>query len=505
MSKKFYITTAISYPNAAPHIGQAYEAIAADVFARFKRLDGYDVFFLTGTDDHGQKIYRTAKEQGKTPQEMTDGLSAKFMDMCKFLNISNDRFIRTSEPNHHKAVQAIWKKLEARGDIYKDIYEGWYSVREEEFYTETELTKNDKGEWQTPSGAPVEWMKEDSYFFRLSNYQDKLLQYYEDNPDFIAPKSGHNEVVSFVRGGLKDLSISRTSFDWGVSAPVGGGSPTGSKHIVYVWLDALTNYLTADGYPDKKKYWPADIHLIGKDILRFHTVYWPAFLMSAGLKLPKKVFAHGMILTGEGKKISKSLKNTIDPFEQAEIYGVDAFRYFLLANTPFGQDGTYNEEQVITRLNAELANNLGNLAQRCLMMIQKNWQGKVPPTDKKSSIGNKLDSLREAIDSQAPHLALTQINESISKTNRYFAARKPWELEGDAQAEVLGYVADVLRETAILLLPFMPNKMNELLDLLSVPADERSFADLAKSIKTGVQLPEPKAIFPRYNKKTDVN
>lgn len=492
MKKKYYITTAISYPNAAPHLGHAYEAIAADVFARFKRLDGYEVFFLTGTDDHGQKIYRAAKEAGITPEEMTDKQSQKFIDMCAFFNISNDRFIRTSEPAHHKSVRALWKKIEAKGDIYKDVYEGWYSTLEEEFYTEAELTKNEKGELQTPNGAGVEWMKEDSYFFRLSAYQDKLLDYYNQSPNFILPHTKRNEITSFVKGGLKDLCISRSSFDWGVK------TPSSDDHIVYVWLDALANYLTGDGYPDSTNFWPADMHLIGKDILRFHSVYWPAFLMSAELPLPKKIFAHGMILTATGEKMSKSLKNTLDPFEQAEKYGRDAFRYFLLADTPFGQDGAYSEKQIITRLNAELANNLGNLAQRCLTMVQKNCAGKVPPPDKNFNFNNNLNAIREAMEQTAPHLALAQLNEMVSATNRMFAKEKPWGLEGDAQAAVLWSVMEILRQVAILFQPFMPEKMDELLNLLAVPQNERAFSDLNKTITSGTQLPVPKAIFPRY-------
>ena len=496
MAKKFYITTAISYPNANPHIGHAYEAIAADVLARFKRLDGYQVFFLTGTDDHGQKIDRAAKQQGITPQQMTDELSKKFTAMCDFFNISYDRFIRTSERAHHEVVRALWQKLEQNGDIYQDKYEGWYSVREEEFYTESDLIKNEKGDWQTPAGSPVEWMTEDSYFFRLSNYQQKLLDYYHAHPEFISPKTRHNEVVSFVRGGLKDLSISRSSFSWGVKAP------TDDNHIVYVWLDALTNYLTACDYPnenaEKFKFWPADLHLVGKDILRFHTVYWPAFLMSAQLEIPKKVFAHGMILTNSGEKMSKSLKNVIDPFEQAALYGVDEFRYFLLSNTPFGQDGVYNQEQMVVKLNADLANNLGNLAQRCLTMIQKNCGGQVPESSKNFSFNNELDKVREAMEQQAPHLALTLINKKVSDANRYFADKAPWGLEGAARAEVLWQTAEILRQIAILLLAFMPVKMGALLDLLSVPEGERDFAALTNQLKSGAQLPEPKPIFPRY-------
>ena len=509
MAEKFYITTAISYPNASPHIGHAYEAIAADALARFKRLDGYEVFFLTGTDDHGQKIYRAAKAQGITPQEMTDALSKKFTSMCARFNISYDRFIRTSEPPHHQAVRAIWQKLEAKGDIYQDKYEGWYAVREEEFYTESELIKNEKGEWQTPGGAPVEWMKEDSYFFRLSSYQQKLLDYYQANPDFISPKTRYNEILSFVKGGLKDLSISRSSFDWGVQAPTENKLGEG-KHIVYVWLDALTNYLTACDYPDenskKFKLWPADLHLIGKDILRFHTVYWPAFLMSAELAIPKKVFAHGMILTEEGEKMSKSLKNVIDPFEQAELYGVDEFRYFLLSNTPFGNDGAYSEEMLITKLNADLANNLGNLAQRCLTMIQKNYEGRVPEVLVPKKIINEkhLDKIREAMDRQRLDLALRLIFDLVSEANRIFTEARPWEKGGNQEEEqrdnTLYSTLHFLRAAGTLLLPFMPAKMNQLLDLLAVPDDERLFSHLTTEIKSGTQLPKPIAIFPRYNR-----
>lgn len=494
MDKKFYITTAISYPNGNPHIGHAYEAIAADILARFKRLDGYEVFFLTGTDDHGQKIYRTAQEKKISPQKMTDEISQNFIDMCTFFNISNDRFIRTSEQTHHEAVRAIWRKLEEKGDIYKDKYEGWYCVREEEFYTENELVKNERGEWQTPTNSPVEWVKEDSYFFRLSKYQERLLRYYEKFPNFVEPKTRLNEITSFVKGGLLDISISRSSFDWGVKAP------TEDNHIAYVWLDALTNYITACGYPNKEmKFWPADLHLIGKDILRFHAVYWPAFLMSAELELPKKIFAHGMVLTSSGEKMSKSLDNVIDPFEQAKKYGVDGFRYFLLSSTPFGQDGAYSETRIIAKLNADLANNLGNLAQRCLTMIQKHWQGKVPPiTGKKPSIYNQLPQIREAINNIAPHIVLTKILEEVSNVNRYFAAQKPWELEGDAQSNVLGFTLEALRQIAILLQPFMPDKMEELLDCLAIPKNERNFEALTTSqIKTGTQLPAPKPIFPR--------
>ena len=504
MKKKFYITTAISYPNGPPHIGHVYEAIATDALARFKRLDGYDVHFVTGTDDHGQKIYRMAREQNVSPQEMTDRLSEKFKEMCQHFSISYDYFIRTSHKAHHHAVRDIWKKMEAHGDIYKDVYKGWYAVREEEFYTESELVKDEKGAWITASGVPVEWVEEESYFFKLSGFQKRLLDYYESHPGFIQPETRRNEVVSFVKGGLKDLSISRSSFDWGVQSPKEG-------HIVYVWLDALTNYLTAIGYPDvgKEKYqnWPADLHIIGKDILRFHAVYWPAFLMSAGLSIPERVFAHGMILTGEGEKMSKSLGNVIDPFELADIYGVDPFRYFLLRDIPFGADGICGKEQIVHRLNADLANNLGNLAQRALTMIQKDRDGKIPPRaefpldyqgqDKAEK--RWLNIIRKHMDNQRPDLALAEVYAFVSAAgNRDFAKKEPWKLNPEAQGVVLYQTLEILRWAAILLQPFMPNDMKKLLYYLGFDGDEIYFASLSEPLESGKKLPPPKPLFPKY-------
>ena len=507
MKKKFYITTAISYPNGPPHIGHVYEAIATDALARFKRLDGYDVHFVTGTDDHGQKIYRMAREQNVSPQEMTDQLSEKFKEMCQHFSISYDYFIRTSHKAHHHAVRDIWQKMEARGDIYKDVYKGWYAVREEEFYTESELVKDEKGAWITASGVPVEWVEEESYFFKLSAFQKRLLDYYEKHPGFIQPETRRNEVVSFVKGGLKDLSISRSSFDWGVLSPKEG-------HIVYVWLDALTNYLTAVGYPDideekYKRYWPADLHIIGKDILRFHTVYWPAFLMSAGLPIPERVFAHGMILTGEGEKMSKSLGNVVDPFEMAETYGVDPFRYFLLRDIPFGADGICGKKQIVHRLNADLANDLGNLAQRSLTMIQKDWDGKIPPeaefepegTDKNPPQENWLYLMRKHMDNHRPDLALTEVFALvIAAGNRDFAKKEPWKLNDEAQGVVLYQTLEILRWAAILLQPFMPNDMKKLLDYLGVDEGKRDFASLPDQLQEGIKLPPPAPLFPRYKK-----
>ena len=524
MKKKFYITTAISYPNGPPHIGHVYEAIATDALARFKRLDGYDVHFVTGTDDHGQKIYRMAREQNVSPQEMTDRLSEKFKEMCQHFSISYDYFIRTSHKAHHHAVRDIWKKMEAHGDIYKDVYKGWYAVREEEFYTESELVKDEKGAWITASGVPVEWVEEESYFFKLSGFQKRLLDYYESHPGFIQPETRRNEVVSFVKGGLKDLSISRSSFDWGVLSPKEG-------HIVYVWLDALTNYLTAVGYPDMdeekyKRYWPADLHIIGKDILRFHTVYWPAFLMSAGLPIPERVFAHGMILTGEGKKMSKSLGNVIDPFELADTYGVDPFRYFLLSNIPFGADGICGRQQITHRLNADLANNLGNLAQRSLTMLQKDWGGKVPAPPQEQLLESLegeerrlsifLPGLLEIVrghmgtiiqdlqvrDNLNLDIALDEIFDLVSTANRYFTEQEPWKLaktDHEAQGKVLYKTLEVLRCAAILLQSFMPNDMQKLLYYLGVDEDKRDFTSLFEHpLESGKKLPEPKPLFPKY-------
>ena len=377
MSEKprYYITTAISYPNGPPHIGHAYEVIATDAIARFKRLDGYDVFFLTGTDEHGQKIQQTATREGITARELVDRNVVQFRAMVERMNCSNDDYIRTTEERHHRSSQAIWQRMEKNGDIYLSKYAGWYSVRDEAYYAEDETHVNEhKVRLATKTGTPVEWVEEESYFFKLSAYQQKLLDLYE-RPDFVLPKERLNEVASFVRGGLQDLSISRTTFDWGVRVP------GNDKHIMYVWVDALTNYITAVGFPDTesekfKRYWPADLHVIGKDIVRFHAVYWPAFLMSAGIEVPRRIFSHGFLFN-RGEKMSKSVGNVIDPFTMADAYGVDQFRYFFLREVPFGQDGNYSHEAIVNRINADLANDLGNLAQRSLTMVNKQLGGKL--------------------------------------------------------------------------------------------------------------------------------
>ncbi len=503
----YYLTTAISYVNGVPHLGHAYEAISTDVMARFKRLDGYDVRFLTGTDEHGQKVEKTARDAGKEPQAFCDEIAQTFIDMTKSLNISNDDFIRTTEPRHHKSVQAIWTLLQEAGDIYVDSYAGWYSVRDEAFFGEDELTKGEDGTFIAPSGAPVEWVEEPSYFFRLSAYGDKLLEHYEANPDFILPKSRRNEVVSFVSQGLRDLSISRTSFDWGI--PV----PGDDAHIMYVWLDALTNYITAVGYPDTdsalyKTYWPADLHVIGKDILRFHTVYWPAFLMSAGLPLPKRVFAHGF-LNIEGEKMSKSLGNVMSPDALVGEFGLDQIRYFLMREVPFGNDGSFSRDAMIHRINGDLANDLGNLCQRVLSMIGKNCDASVPEPGNFSEADTALldaadallDKSRAAFDGQQFHTALISIWEVIGDANRYVDAQEPWKLRKEdpaRMATVLYVLADTIRQIGILVQPFMPESGAKILDQLAVPEDARAFDALDTRLTGGTSLPKPKPVFPRY-------
>src|SRR3954466_4330173 len=373
---RYYLTTAIAYPNGPPHIGHAYEAIATDAIARFMRLDGYEVLFLTGTDEHGIKMLQTAAKEKLAPGDLVERNVPRFKAMVERLNCSNDAFIRTTEERHHRASVGIWQRMQAAGDIYLDKYSGWYSVRDEAYYDADETELNEQGERIGPQGTPVEWVEEESYFFRLSSYQDKLLELYARHPDFVLPKERLNEVVSFVKGGLQDLSISRTTFGWGVKVP---GAPA---HVMYVWMDALTNYITAAGYPDVqspkfRRYWPADLHVIGKDIVRFHAVYWPAFLLSAGVEVPRRIFSHGFLFN-RGEKMSKSVGNVIDPFALADAYGVDQLRYFLLREGPFGQDGSYSHEAIVNRINADLANDLGNLAQRSLTMVARQLGGVLP-------------------------------------------------------------------------------------------------------------------------------
>ena len=510
----FYITTAISYPNGPPHIGHAYEAIATDAIARFMRLDGYDVYFLTGTDEHGQKMQQTAAREGLTARQLRDRNVPRFEAMVKLLNCSNDDFIHTTEERHHRASIAIWQKMEEAGDIYLDKYAGWYSVRDEAYYAENETHLNEqKQRIATKTGTPVEWVEEESYFFKLSAYQHKLLDLYERVPDFVLPKERLNEVASFVRGGLQDLSISRTTFDWGVKVPA-DPSKTNAKHIMYVWVDALTNYITAVGYPDVgnekfKRYWPASLHVIGKDIVRFHAVYWPAFLMSAGVAVPKHIFSHGFLFN-RGEKMSKSVGNVIDPFSMADTYGVDQFRYFFLREVPFGQDGNYSHEAIVNRINADLANDLGNLAQRSLSMIGKAFNGTLPKpgafsgSDKTilAAADAMVGTAREHMKTQQLHQVLNCVWAVVADANRYFASEAPWALaktNPERQGTVLYVTAEILRQVGILAQPFMPTSSAKLLDLLAVPAGEREFSALtAERIKAGVTLPAPVPVFPRY-------
>ncbi|MCB1511942.1 MAG: methionine--tRNA ligase [Hyphomicrobiaceae bacterium] len=507
-NQKFYITTAISYPNGAPHIGHAYEAIATDAIARFERLDGKDVLFLTGTDEHGIKMVQTARNAGMTAAELADRNTPLFRRMVEMLGCSNDDFITTREPRHHVASQEIWRRMKANGDIYLGGYSGWYSVRDEAYYDESELTVTEDGKKLSPQGTPVEWVEEETYFFKLSAYQDKLLAYYEADPDFILPAERRNEVVSFVKGGLRDLSVSRTTFDWGV--PV----PDDPKHVMYVWVDALTNYITGAGFPDANaerwRFWPADVHVIGKDIVRFHAVYWPAFLMSAGIPLPKRVFAHGFLLS-RGEKMSKSVGNVIDPFDLIEAYGVDQMRYFCLREVAFGQDGNYTHEAIVNRTNADLANDIGNLAQRSLSMIAKNCDGKVPEpgafTAADEEILARADALypvaREAMNRQGLKAYLDAVWSVVAEANRYFAGEEPWAKRKTDPARmntILYVTAEVVRQVAILAQPAVPAGAAKLLDLLAVGAEDRSFARLgaAGRLAAGTALPKPEGAFPRY-------
>ncbi len=505
----FYVTTAIAYPNGAPHIGHAYEYIATDVIARFKRLDGYDVRFLTGTDEHGLKMQQTAAKEGIDVRELAARNSDAFEGLQKALGISYDRFIRTTDADHLEASKAIWTKMVERGDIYLDTFAGWSSVRDEAFYTESETTVADDGtRVATETNTPVEWTEEASYFFRLSAYQDKLLELYEANPDFIAPNTRRNEIVNFVKGGLRDLSISRTTFDWGVEVP------NDPKHVMYVWVDALTNYLTGVGYPNTSseefdKFWPADLHIIGKDITRFHTVFWPAFLMSAGVELPKRVFVHGF-LNNKGEKMSKSVGNVVDPFALVDEFGLDSLRFFLLREVSFGQDGSYSAEAIVTRMNADLSNELGNLAQRSLTMVAKNLDSKVPTpgefTADDEALLARADALleicRREFDVQALHSAVEAMWSVLGETNRYFSQQEPWVLrktDPDRMATVLYVTLEVLRIVGILVQPVMPTAAARILELLGDPAHE--FTDIGTRIVPGENLPAPSPVFPKYEVK----
>jgi methionyl-tRNA synthetase len=494
MGEPFYITTAISYPNGPPHIGHAYEAIAADAIARFQRQQGRDVRFQTGTDEHGLKMAQAARGEGVEPRIFADKMSRLFQQMCDTLNVSYDRFIRTSQSDHYRASQAIWTAMAERGDLYLDRYEGWYSVRDEAYYEEEELSAAEDGSKLSPQGTPVEWTVEESWFFRLSKYQQPLLDLYAANPEFIRPESRRNEVVRFVEGGLKDLSISRTSFDWGVPVP---GS---DNHVMYVWLDALTNYITGLGYPDDtelwRRYWPADVHLIGKDVVRFHAVYWPAFLMSAGIALPKQVYGHGFLLS-RGEKMSKSVGNVVDPMVLADRFGVDALRYFLLREVTFGQDGSYTAEAIVNRANAELANSFGNLAQRTLSMIYKNLDGVLPPEGQAAEDQQLLEQVRTATDQEVPaafdrfafSVGIEAWLKAVFACNAYVDSQAPWALrktDPDRMTAVLGTLVAAVRDLTRTIAPIIPVSADKLMTLIDAG-------------EGGAPIPQPVPLFPRLD------
>lgn len=506
MTRRFYVTTPIYYVNGAPHIGHAYTSIAADVMARFHRLAGHDVFFLTGTDEHGQKVEQAAQAAGVEPQAFVDRIAADFRGMADAMAISYDDFIRTTEPRHVTGAQALWQKVAQNDAIYLGAYEGWYALRDECFYGEDELTTGADGQKLAPTGAPVEWVKEPSYFFRLSAFQDRLLELYEQCPEFLGPHGARNEIISFVRQGLRDLSISRTSFKWGI--PV----PGDEAHVMYVWFDALANYLSALGFPDmdtpRAAFWPADLHLVGKDIARFHAIYWPAFLMAAGIDVPRRVFANGW-WTIEGQKMSKSIGNVIDPRDLVREFGLDAVRFFLLREVPFGGDSDLSRKALITRNNVELANDLGNLAQRTLSLVAKNCEGMIPERGEASVEDTQLLAqvavLPQLMASQMERCALTDALEDVWKViracNAYIDHQAPWALRKTdtvRMASVLRVLLDALRGIATVLQPFMPQTMERMLDQLAVQPDERTLAALETALPAGRVLPAPQGLFPRY-------
>lgn len=506
MKSTFYVTTPIYYVNGSPHIGHANTSVAADALARWKRLDGYDVLFLTGTDEHGQKVEKAARDAGLEPQAFTDRVAAEFQAMGVLMGLSNDQFIRTTEPRHREACQALWTRLQERGEIYLGKYEGWYAVRDEAFYAEAETACREDGTRFAPAtGAPVEWMVEPSYFFRLSAWQDRLLAFYETMPESVMPPGRRNEVVSFVKGGLTDLSVSRTSFTWGVPVP---GDP---DHVMYVWLDALTNYITALGYPGDTalwRFWPANVHLVGKDIIRFHAVYWPAFLMAAGLEPARSVFATGW-WTVQGEKMSKSVGNVVAPAELVATYGLDAVRFFLLREVPFGNDGDFSDAALIRRINSELANDLGNLAQRTLSQIAKNLGGVLPEagimTEDDAGLLHAAGALPEALRPLMDQLAFSDAIEEVWKViraaNSYIDRQAPWALrktDPARMAAVLRVLVDAMRPIATVLLPIMPGSMERMLDQLGVAGEARDLAALSTPLLGGILLPAPSGVFPRY-------
>ncbi len=506
MKEKYLISTAIPYANGAPHVGHAYERVATDVMARFKRLQGADVLFITGMDEHGQKMQQTAAREGLTPIALADRTAAQFEAMGELLNARSDDIVRTTSERHKAAVTEIWKRMEAKGDVYPAKYSGWYSVRDESYYAEDETEERDGRRFSIKTNTPVEWLEEENFLFRLSKYEKALLELYKNRPDFVVPSQYLNEMQAFVARGLKDFSVSRTTFDWGIPVP---GQP---KHVMYVWVDALSNYITATGFPDRNapraEFWPAAAHVIGKDIPRFHAIYWPAFLMSADLPLPKQIVVHGFLFN-RGEKMSKSTGNVISPSELVEKYGVDAVRYFFMREVPYGADGSYSHEAIIGRMNADLANDLGNLAQRSLSMINKNCDAKVPICGPMAIPDTEIlaaaESLMEEVTLQHQNYAISKAMDAIWKVvadaNRYFAGQEPWALkktDPERMATVLFVTAEVLRIVGVLIQPYVPGSASKLLDLLAVPAESRQFSSIAARLVSGTALPAPAPIFPRY-------
>ena len=499
MKKKYYITTPIYYPSAKPHMGHAYSSISADFIARYKRLEGYDVKFVTGTDEHGQKIQKSADERKLPPDVFCNQISKIFLNLTKTLNLSNTDFIRTTENRHHKTVQKLWKILEDKNFIYLSKYSGWYSVSDEAFYTESEIIEKNKIKLCEATGSAVEWVEEDSYFFKLSEFQNLLIKHYEDNPEFIQPSSRKNEVMSFVKSGLNDLSISRNSFKWGISVP------NSKNHIVYVWLDALTNYLTATNYFDDNSFWPADVHIIGKDILRFHAVYWPAFLLAAEIPLPKKIFGHGWILSGD-EKMSKSKGNILDPIEIVDQFGLDEVRYYLMKEVMYGLDGKINIDNLKNCINSDLANNIGNLSQRIFVLINKYFSCKVPDPktlsdEDKNFMECPIDGLKKSMSSFEIHNYLREVISYSSRINKFVNDEEPWTKakNSDPRVGAILYVAlNVLKNIFILLHPVMPSKSEYYLSCLNIAANDISFELINKNLQVNTELKMPGLMFKKY-------
>ena len=510
MNKNFYITTPIYYPSAKPHMGHAYSSIVADFFARFKRIDGFKVHFLTGTDEHGLKIQRAAESKNIDPQIFCDKISQTFRNLSSTLNLSNTDFIRTTEDRHKKTVQYLWSQLEKNDDIYLSKYSGWYSVSDEAFYTEEEISEKEDNKIATSSGSLVEWIEEESYFFRLSKWQDSLLEYYENNPDFISPKSRKNEVISFVKSGLKDLSISRKAFSWGIKVP------NNPEHVIYVWLDALTNYISALNYPNTdddlfKNFWPASVHLIGKDILRFHAVYWPAFLMAAKITLPNKVYGHGWILSGD-EKMSKSKGNILDPLDIIETYGLDPLRYYLIKEVSFGNDGNISQDRLEDCINSDLANNYGNLCQRVTAFAEKNCQSKVP--DIKNFIeedllmlnkfSNNMSLIRKEIDNQNINYYINFIINALFEANKYFNDQEPWKKKDDPQrlATIIYTSLEMIRKITFMLYPIIPESSIKALNIFGLKEEDIDFNSIGENnfLKSGEIINKIDILFKKIEK-----